>query len=220
MDFFNIQTLTWVMTTIGFIGFIFAGKNKWWAWYINLGVQILWAIYALATGQPAFLASAVTYFAIFALNAYQWTKDHTEVKKIIKGAENDPSTHILPGAVFSHDLEQIAKTCHETNRLLQIANDEEFISPEWDNAPDWQKQSAISGVKKALEGETPRQLHISWMQQKINDGWNYAPVKDAEQKLHPCLIEYENLPVEQKIKDQMFYAVVNSFIKRKENVDA
>lgn len=78
----NIQILTWVMTTVGFAGFIFAGKKEWWAWYINMACQILWFAYALATGQPAFLVFAVAYFVIFARNAYLWTKDHRDAKKI------------------------------------------------------------------------------------------------------------------------------------------
>jgi hypothetical protein len=233
----DIQLLTWIMTTVGFIGFIFAGKKKWWAWYINLVVQILWALYALATGQPAFLASAVAYFVIFAVNAYKWTKDHLNVKKILADAEQNPGPHELPGgvivtydfgvnypdidgAVFQQDIEQIAKTCHETNRVLQIANEEDFISPKWEAAPDWQKLSALAGVRKALDGETPRQLHISWMEQKVADGWVYGPVKDSENKTHPCLVAYADLPLEQKVKDQMFYTVVNSFIQRRVDDEA
>lgn len=223
------------MVIVGFIGFRFVGLKKWWAWYINLFCQILWATYALVTGQLAFLASAAAYFIIFAWNAYKWTKDHLVTKRILREmSANKSGTWLMPGgvqvsydfveteseddgAVFSHDIEQIAKVCHETNRLLQIANDEDFISPEWENAPEWQRASAISGVKKAIEGETPRQLHVSWMEQKIADGWIYGPVKDAENKTHPCLVAYADLPAEQKIKDQMFYTVVNSFIKRKVN---
>jgi hypothetical protein len=96
----DIQLLTWIMTTVGFIGFIFVGQKKWWGWYINLVCQILWATYALATGQPAFLAFAAAYFVIFARNAYKWTKDHLAVKKVLKAmAENESGTHILPGGV-------------------------------------------------------------------------------------------------------------------------
>jgi hypothetical protein len=78
----NIQILTWVMTSVGFTGFIFAGKRKWWAWYINMACQILWFVYALATGQPAFLAFAAAYFVIFAHNAYKWTKDELVMRKL------------------------------------------------------------------------------------------------------------------------------------------
>jgi hypothetical protein len=95
---FDIQVLTWIMTTIGLTGFLLVGKKLWWAWYINLGVQILWAIYALATGQPAFLASAVTYFLIFALNAYKWTKAERKARKLRKAI-----SQLQVGGMILHD---------------------------------------------------------------------------------------------------------------------
>lgn len=75
------------MVLIGFTGFIFAGRKLWWAWYINLLVQILWAIYALVTGQLAFLVSAAAYFVIFGINAVKWTKEHLSQKRWIKMLE-------------------------------------------------------------------------------------------------------------------------------------
>ena len=81
MDFGQI--LSWVVGAVGLTGFYFAGKRVWWSWYINLGCQILWASYALVTGQPAFLVTAAVYSVIFGRNAYKWTKDHRNVKRIL-----------------------------------------------------------------------------------------------------------------------------------------
>lgn len=77
------QILSWVVGAVGLTGFYFAGKKKWWSWYINLGCQILWATYAFVTGQPAFLVTAAVYFVIFAINARKWTKEHLAVKKML-----------------------------------------------------------------------------------------------------------------------------------------
>ena len=77
------QILSWVVGAVGLTGFYFAGKKKWWSWYINLGCQILWATYAFVTGQPAFLVTAAVYFVIFALNARKWTKEHLAVKRML-----------------------------------------------------------------------------------------------------------------------------------------
>ena len=225
----DIQVLTWIMTSIGFTGFIFAGQRKWWAWYINLACQILWATYALATGQMAFLAFAVAYFAIFARNAYKWTKDHRVVKNILKEVyKADGDAHILPGGVkvtanrindngFTNaEIDLIARTCHETNRILQTANNEEPSLP-WHLAPKWQKDSAIEGVLNALNGQTAEELHISWVEHKLAEGWIWGPVKDEALKTHPCIDSYSELPEEQKIKDEMFRAVVKSFKLEKQN---
>jgi hypothetical protein len=73
MDIANIWS--WIVVVGGITGFIFAGRKKWWSWYINIGVQVLWVIYALVSNQPAFLVSAVLYTIVFGRNAYLWTKD-------------------------------------------------------------------------------------------------------------------------------------------------
>lgn len=109
-------------------------------------------------------------------------------------------------------IEQIAKTCHEVNRAYceSIGDNSQ---PIWDDAPQWQKDSAISGVNFHLENpfSKPSDSHDNWMKEKLNDGWKYGPVKDPEKKQHPCMVEYNQLPKEQQTKDALFIAVVRSF---------
>lgn len=106
--------------------------------------------------------------------------------------------------------EDIARVAHEANRAYQIAAGDPAPSPHWDDAPGWQRDSAIDGVAKALSGYTPEELHTSWCEHKRRDGWTYGDVKDAEAKTHPCLVPYHKLPDEQKVKDDLFSAVVNT----------
>lgn len=82
----------------------------------------------------------------------------------------------------------------------------------WEDAPEWQQQSAIAGVEMHLANPdaTPEQSHESWLEQKLADGWVYAEVKDAEHKLHPCCRPYAELPAEQKAKDYLFRGVVHA----------
>lgn len=109
------------------------------------------------------------------------------------------------------DLTAVARVCHEANRAIQVATLEQDVSPYFDDAPTWQFDSAIEGVKAALEGQTSEQLHESWCRYKIEDGWVYGPVKDAEAKTHPCLVPYAELPVEQRLKDAVFRGIVAAF---------
>jgi hypothetical protein len=56
----------------------------------------------------------------------------------------------------------------------------------------------------------PEASHISWMTQKVADGWKYGEVKDAEAKTHPCIRPFAELPREQQAKDFIFRAVVHA----------
>jgi len=40
--------------------------------------------------------------------------------------------------------------------------------------------------------------HVRWMNEKINDGWKYGPVRNDEKKIHPSLIPWDELPENDK----------------------
>lgn len=105
----------------------------------------------------------------------------------------------------------LAQIAHETNRAYcQSIGD--TSQPSWDAAPDWQKESAIKGIEGALAGNTPEQMHESWMAEKAKLGTVYASVKDmtATPPQHPCMVPYAELPAEQQRKDHLYSAVVRA----------
>jgi hypothetical protein len=108
-------------------------------------------------------------------------------------------------------IEMIARTCHEVNRAYCIGLGDLSQLP-WDQAPDWQRESVRNGVRFhiANPGSSPAASHENWLKEKIEQGWVYGPVKDAEAKTHPCCLPYEDLPEAQKTKDRLFIAVVGS----------
>ena len=105
----------------------------------------------------------------------------------------------------------IAKVAHEINRAFCLAIGD-TSQPTWEDAPDWQKNSAIAGVKIHMLNPdlTPQESHAAWLEHKVKDGWVYGPEKDSEKKTHPCVIAYEDLPLEQKAKDYLFKQVIHS----------
>ena len=107
--------------------------------------------------------------------------------------------------------EQLACVCHEANRAY-CAMIGDSSQPAWEAAPEWQIESAISGVKFHLEnpGAKPSHAHEAWLKDKTDAGWKYGPAKDAAKKEHPCCVPYEQLPEEQKAKDKLFIAVVGA----------
>jgi hypothetical protein len=104
--------------------------------------------------------------------------------------------------------QDIARVCHEANRAVQVIQGDPAPSPAWDDAPFWQRDSALVGVRQALSGVGPEKLHESWCDFKRADGWVYGPVKDVLLKTHPCLVPYCDLPKDQKLKDVLFAAIV------------
>lgn len=106
-------------------------------------------------------------------------------------------------------VQQIARVCHEANRAWCVANGD-TSQPTWDDAPDWQRESAQLGVRAALKGATPEQSHEGWTRHKLEQGWTYGPVKDPEAKQHPCLVPYDELPEEQRLKDVLFTSIVRA----------
>jgi hypothetical protein len=114
--------------------------------------------------------------------------------------------------------EAVAKVCHETNRAYcQTIGDNS--QPEWENAPQWQRDSAIKGVDFHLlhlrAGNNPpaSASHNAWLYQKRQDGWKYGPIKDVDKKEHPCFVPYKDLSVEQRLKDYLFGAVVRAYFE-------
>ena len=105
----------------------------------------------------------------------------------------------------------IAKVAHEVNRAF-CASLGDMSQLDWENSEQWVREAALAGVQSIIEDPTmtPERLHKSWLREKTESGWVYGPVKDARLKQHPCMIAYESLPVEQRSKDYIFVAVVNS----------
>jgi hypothetical protein len=103
----------------------------------------------------------------------------------------------------------IARACHEVNRSYCLALGD-LSQASWEDAPDWQRESARVGVIRAIEGATPEQLHESWLSHKQADGWIYGTTKDAEKRVHPCMVPYGELPPEQRAKDHLFSSTVKA----------
>lgn len=109
------------------------------------------------------------------------------------------------------NIGQIAKICHDANRSYceSIGDNSQ---PSWEDAPDWQHQSSFDAVRFAINNPNamPEDQHNAWLNDKEAAGWKYGKVKDLDKKEHPCFVPYEQLPVEQQIKDYLFRGIVHS----------
>ncbi len=112
---------------------------------------------------------------------------------------------------MSENVLRIAKVCHEANRAYCASLGDDSQLP-WDEAPEWQRESAIAGAKWRIENPSApdSSQHEQWMKDKSADGWVFGEVKDPDRKTHPCLVPFEELPTDQQRKDKLFSAIVKS----------
>lgn len=112
------------------------------------------------------------------------------------------------------NFEQIARICHEANRAYCITlGDNSQLT--WDDAPEWQRTSALNGVKFHISNPDAKASHSHecWLKEKRANGWKFGPVKDSIKKEHPCIVPFSELPQEQRIKDYLFKSIVHAFVE-------
>lgn len=111
----------------------------------------------------------------------------------------------------------IAKVCHEVNREWCAYNGD-MSQPSWEDAPEWQRDSAFNGVK--FHAENPdagdSASHDSWMREKVEAGWVHGSIKDPNivPPTHPCIVPFEELPRDQQFKDRLFRTIVHAALNQ------
>lgn len=121
-------------------------------------------------------------------------------------------------SIENHDtnpinFEWVAKLCHELNRQLAQAFGD-ISHKSWDESEEWVRESTRKGVAfHILHPEaTPRESHGRWMEHKEREGWSCGPDKDDTAKTHPCMVPYDELPTEHRMKDHLFRNAVKSVL--------
>lgn len=112
---------------------------------------------------------------------------------------------------FEEYIEMIARITHQANKAWCESHGD-YSQPDWEDAPDWQINSAINGVKFHIGNPdaSPSSSHDNWYAEKEADGWVYGEVKDPEAKTHPCMVSFDELPTFQQKKDMLFKSIVKA----------
>lgn len=110
-------------------------------------------------------------------------------------------------------IEKIARMCHQVNKAWCEVNGDN-TQRDWDQAEQWQRDSAIKGVEFKLDNPDAGHdaQHNAWMADKIAEGWVYGEIKDMDKKTHPCIVSFEDLPEFQQKKDALFVNIVNTLL--------
>lgn len=108
---------------------------------------------------------------------------------------------------------QIAQILYDANGAMCRINNEDWKP--WNELTEEQQKGYEKAVLMKLSNPemTPKEQHEAWMKQRTEQGWVFGEVKDVEKKTSPCLIPYEELPANQRIKDDLFQAIVLAMSK-------
>jgi len=58
-----LQSVCWLLVGGGVAGTFLAGRGRRWAWLVLFGLQPVWIVYAVITGQPGFVLGSLAYAA-------------------------------------------------------------------------------------------------------------------------------------------------------------
>lgn len=72
--------MDWILTGVGLSCFWLAGRKVWWAWFVGLAGQGLWAAYAITTKQYGFLVGVAAYTVVYLDNQIKWAREHRRDK--------------------------------------------------------------------------------------------------------------------------------------------
>lgn len=91
----------------------------------------------------------------------------------------------------------------------------DYTYVDWKYLEQPQKDLRIRGVIDIVENpnQTAEEAHNKWLFEKKKDGWVYAPKRNHEMKKHPYIVEYSELPKEQRIKDELFIETVKMVLR-------
>ncbi len=65
---------SWLLAVLGIVGMVFIGRKRWQAFVWLIGVECLWVVFSLQTGQHGFILGSLAYCAVYVRNAVQWRK--------------------------------------------------------------------------------------------------------------------------------------------------
>lgn len=111
-------------------------------------------------------------------------------------------------------LEDLAHLVHDVNKeICETLGD--YSQPSWYSLPLRTVKSIYNGIEFLENNPSSDNVasHENWCKFMKLHGWKYGPVKDSKKKEHPCLVPYEDLPNEQKIKDAVFRGIVKFWLE-------
>ena len=111
-------------------------------------------------------------------------------------------------------FEQIAKVGYEVARTASIVLGDKPAKIAWDEIPEQLKNQYVSWVRLIYGNPkaTAGYQHTLYIEQLKSRGWVYGKENDDKKKTTPLLVEYSELPVRVRIKDELFFTAVKELL--------
>lgn len=99
---------------------------------------------------------------------------------------------------------------YEGARLAAKAAGAPVIPAPWSEREADFRQQFLKVIERQCgpnRSSSPEELHGSWMQAYFDRGWVYGEKYDAEKRIHPDLVPYNDLGTLEQDKDAVFVAL-------------
>lgn len=108
-------------------------------------------------------------------------------------------------------IQQIAQLCHESGRLFSKIIGAE-APPDWESLTPDEKAEIIALVDYRIENTNApfSAQHAKWKDNKIAAGWKFGKIFNEDKKTHPCIIPYDELPINTRRADAIAVAIINA----------
>lgn len=110
------------------------------------------------------------------------------------------------------EIEACTKAAYENHRIFCEAMGDQSHVP-WEFLHDDLKAVARHAtVGIATHDHNAERSHQAWVDLKRSQGWNFGQKKSEQDKTHPCLVEWRDLPFEQQAKDELWIQSVKNLL--------
>jgi hypothetical protein len=121
---------------------------------------------------------------------------------------------IMDNLMDNSVYDDIARLAFEIIQKIRMLNNEKDIE-DYNSLDIERKLQIIKNVIHVMTYPdiTPEEEHKKWMNLKLKDGWKYGVITDRKNKIHNCLVPFEQLNFLQILKDCIFIDIVKSYVK-------
>lgn len=141
----------------------------------------------------------VIHYSDFELVARAIHEDYVQQQlksgRMMDSDNKDPESPMKPWDKLSESLKASNREqASDIRNKLSMIGCEIFPATRWD-------EPLFEFTNEELE-KLSIQEHNRWMQEKLRKGWKYGPIRDNDEKIHNCLVPWEELPEHEKEKDR------------------